>query len=1530
MKKMKRWASVLLTVCMLMAMTSQPAMATVVPTATQTATNADPMCTPASAPTSEATNTPAPESASAPMPEVTGAPTSEPTDAPTSEATDAPTSEPTEAPTPEPTDTPTPEPTEAPTSEPTSAPTAEPTDAPTPEPTSAPTPEPTSAPTPEPTDAPTPESTGAPTDAPAAEPLPMLAAAPVVRAADVILMIEVDREKAPEGESLQYIVTLTNAGDSATERLSVNISVPEDKLDVVSAASYGYTASWDWDTWVWKVLPLEPGQTAKLSLTANVLTVETGEAVTVTASIPGGPSDNASFTGIGEYRIQAGRTIITGSVNLDDVPTYSSLIIEATGTVTGGVSYGREVRNAGTITGGTLNGSVDNKGGTITGGTFYDSVNNESGTITGGMFYGSVDNEGGTITGGTFNGNLSNNNGGRVQGQDANVPTINGAIENESGSSILQPCNFGGNAHVTSNTGAIQVSMFVNGEAKTFNYGDNILESLGGGTWCLLNEDNFSICGANDTFGLQTRSYGVLSAPNVVLDYETESITVTVPDYLAGLTAEDGVHWVFQLSVSNASQEWNDIFANSGSYTNTLANLNSFNQMFGGGPLPRDAGDGDVEIPVWFGYGTRNGDAYPGAETTLTIPDRPECGQVEPLALITDVDRLGIDAALCDTYDFGLAPADVPAPGEPTILDEDGDGLITGLNDGEEYIVFLRLKATDSSFRSAWQAQGSATTVAATYTVTYTDGVDGEEVFADQTTRGLLAGAAMPEFEWGEGTYDYNIRVGYVLTGWTDGVNEYSLTNFPETVSGNVTFTAIWEVCTLYVRFYDGQGQIIEAYTLNLVDLDAFECEPPAKDNDGNTIYGWHMDKSDGALYKGTFDYDALEEYAGWGIYEGYMHFHADYNYAQILYDKNDLSGESAPGEVLTLTDASALLAGADQFAREGMVLTGWCETADGSGAIFKPGAEFSISEDALKALYASGDPTVRLYAIWQPDRNGNGIADGEEPKYTVTYTDGVDGVQVFADQTTGDLLVGEATPAFNGTPEREGYMFTGWNPAVAATVSGNATYTATWKADRNGNGIADEEEQKHTVTYTDGVDGEEIFADQATGNLLVGDTTPVFSGTPERAGYVFAGWNPAVAATVSGDATYTAVWKVDRNGNGIADEDEPKYTVTYTDGVNGEEVFADQVTGDLLTGDATPAFNGSSERVGYVFAGWNPAVAATVSGNATYTATWKVDRNGNGIADEDEPKYTVTYADGVDGEEVFADQVTGDLLEGEATPAFSGTPERAGYVFAGWNPAVAATVSGDTTYTATWKKAATDERDGYDPAETAQKLAAGEAVEGVVTNRHGEFMPYKPSTQEVTDEKTQEALERTLVIAAGPVRDEDGEIVLLDGEPVYEQRNLRLSRELLEALSELGYTHIRFVVKDAALEWAIADMTEDGNIIRLAPMEADELSQREREAIGEAEQLSGSYRARITAVMDGEETDITAEIPSLTAQFDAETIRELTESENAQCLLVPGDGEPETVVTTVQYVEDEKEEEKKASYQAALAESGLMTMILQ
>ena len=122
--------------------------------------------------------------------------------------------------------------------------------------------------------------------------------------------------------------------------------------------------------------------------------------------------------------------------------------------------------------------------------------------------------------------------------------------------------------------------------------------------------------------------------------------------------------------------------------------------------------------------------------------------------------------------------------------------------------------------------------------------------------------------------------------------------------------------------------------------------------------------------------------------------------------------------------------------------------------------------------------------------------------------------------------------------------------------------------------------------------------------------------------------------------------------------------------------------------------------------------------------------------------------------------------------------------------------------------------------------------------------------------------------------------------------------------------------------------MTEESYVVRLAPMEANELSQAEMEAIGAAEVLTGSYRARITAMIEGEETDVTNAIPSLTAIFSAASVRELTEGEAAQLLLIANDGEPEAQVSTVQYVEATDTE--PARYEALLMESGLFVMTLQ
>ncbi|MGN8896750.1 S-layer homology domain-containing protein, partial [Flavonifractor sp. HCP28S3_F3] len=116
------------------------------------------------------------------------------------------------------------------------------------------------------------------------------------------------------------------------------------------------------------------------------------------------------------------------------------------------------------------------------------------------------------------------------------------------------------------------------------------------------------------------------------------------------------------------------------------------------------------------------------------------------------------------------------------------------------------------------------------------------------------------------------------------------------------------------------------------------------------------------------------------------------------------------------------------------------------------------------------------------------------------------------------------ATPAFNGTPTREGYQFTGWEPEVEETVTENATYVAQWE---------ETPAETFTVTYTDGVDGEEIFADQVTRNLKSGTATPAFNGTPTREGYQFTGWEPEVEETVTENATYVAQWSENSSGSG-------------------------------------------------------------------------------------------------------------------------------------------------------------------------------------------------------------------------------------------------------------------------------------------------------------------------------------------------------------------------------------------------------------
>ena len=279
------------------------------------------------------------------------------------------------------------------------------------------------------------------------------------------------------------------------------------------------------------------------------------------------------------------------------------------------------------------------------------------------------------------------------------------------------------------------------------------------------------------------------------------------------------------------------------------------------------------------------------------------------------------------------------------------------------------------------------------------------------------------------------------------------------------------------------------------------------------------------------------------------------------------------------------------------------------------------------------------------------------DPEYTVTYTDGVPDETVFEDQQFDGLRSGASTPAFDGTPSREGYTFRGWKPAVSDTVTGDAVYTAQWTKNEPVKEVL-------TVTWFD-EDGVTIL--DGPKEFLEGDAEPSSSVVPAKQAdgeytYQFREW---VAMETDGKnkaykASYTAT-------------PIPTYTVTYTDGADGS-VFADQNFPGLKTGDTIPSFDGELSRDGYLFTGWTPEPSGTVgTSDITYTATWV----------EKAEEFTVTWIDrGTTLKTMTFTEGADDISSSAPAP---GTPDE-GYRFAGWSAPVTDS-EGNITFEALWER---------------------------------------------------------------------------------------------------------------------------------------------------------------------------------------------------------------------------------------------------
>ena len=335
--------------------------------------------------------------------------------------------------------------------------------------------------------------------------------------------------------------------------------------------------------------------------------------------------------------------------------------------------------------------------------------------------------------------------------------------------------------------------------------------------------------------------------------------------------------------------------------------------------------------------------------------------------------------------------------------------------------------------------------------------------------------------------------------------------------------------------------------------------------------------------------------------------------------------------------------------------------------------AEFNTTFQNLKHVQ-NDEKIVPVTLIWAGD-SWQLKTQGRVPVtevYTVTYTDGVENEEVFADQVYSDLRKDSATPAFNGTPTRTGYTFAGWEPEVTETVTETVTYVAMWTPVEPKAPTADELKKLEMAVQVKCVVDASQQHKEAYG-LLGECDVDYFVGEPRKDGddwlcdisyyperYV-AEFNTTFQNLkhVQNDEKIVPVtliwagdsWQLKTQGRVPVTE---VYTVTYTDGVENEEVFADQVYSDLRKDSATPAFNGTPTRAGYTFAGWEPEVAATVTQTVTYVAKWekktykvvaKLYVNGKPAYYQNEDFYTYKVS-GLYGENIDFDTIKAEAVE--------------------------------------------------------------------------------------------------------------------------------------------------------------------------------------------------------------------------------------------------------------------------------------------
>lgn len=211
--------------------------------------------------------------------------------------------------------------------------------------------------------------------------------------------------------------------------------------------------------------------------------------------------------------------------------------------------------------------------------------------------------------------------------------------------------------------------------------------------------------------------------------------------------------------------------------------------------------------------------------------------------------------------------------------------------------------------------------------------------------------------------------------------------------------------------------------------------------------------------------------------------------------------------------------------------------------------------------------------------------------------------------------------------PQKTGYTFTGWTPSVGIMPAESKTFTAQFSINTY-----------YAYFVSDGV---------TIGSVPVqyGNPIPVPS-DPVKYGYIFTGWSPSVDTMGAENTTFTAQWSAIYH-NAYFTVDGNAYATVPT------------ILGQAIALPEEPT------KPGYVFAGWDNVPTLMPDNDVTVNATWLI-------------AYTAIFM--VDGLEYAR------VLTGFGMPInLPADPQKAGYIFLGWDSLPSAMPSYDVTVVALW-----------------------------------------------------------------------------------------------------------------------------------------------------------------------------------------------------------------------------------------------------